>query len=183
MPLTDMIAELRTLPPSCGPVRVIAVDGPSGAGKTTFAGRLGAALSAQVIGSDQFPHPWDAEPLAWWPALASQILQPLSIGRTARFRPYDWRHDAYGPEITVRAADFLIIEGVGAAGRQSPAAYRIWVTAPADLRRRRVIARDGSSYAAAWDAWTLREQAYFASDGTPDRCNLHVCGTSPPGRL
>jgi hypothetical protein len=184
MPLmlaAELITELRTLSPSCGPVRVIAVDGPSGAGKSTFAARLGAALPAQVIGSDQFPHPWDAEPLAWWPPLAEQILHPLSTGRTARFRPYDWHHDTYGPSITVPPADFLIIEGVGAAARQSPAAYRIWVDAPAHLRRRRVIQRDGAEYAAAWDAWTLREQAHFAADGTPGRCNLHVYGDGTAG--
>lgn len=42
--LAALAARLRGLPPSCGPVRLVAVDGHAGSGKSTFAGRLAAAL-------------------------------------------------------------------------------------------------------------------------------------------
>src|SRR5688500_339230 len=114
--------RVTALPPSCGPVRVVAIDGPSGAGKTCLAGRLARALGgAPVIGSDEFPVPWDGGPLAWWGPLAEQVLVPLSAGRPGAYRPYDWRRGTYGPRLEIPLPEVLLIEGVGAAWRGSPA--------------------------------------------------------------
>ncbi|MGI8333921.1 uridine kinase family protein [Actinomadura scrupuli] len=174
--------RVRALPPSCGPVRVIAVDGPSAAGKSTLATLLAGALDgAPVVRSDEFPVPWDGDPLAWWPALTERILTPLSAGLTARHRPYDWRRGTYRPVSDVPAAGLLIIEGVGAGHREAPAAYRIWVDAPRELRRRRALRRDGAEFAASWDAWSVRECAHFAADGTRGRADLLVDGAATEG--
>jgi uridine kinase len=169
--------RLRALPPSCGPVRVVAVDGPSGAGKSTFAGRLAAALSgAPVVASDDFPVPWDGDPLAWWPPVAEHVLAPLAAGRAGGYRPYDWHRGTYLDRVEVPVTPVLIVEGVGAAWREAPAAYRIWVDAPADVRRARAIERDGQDVAPAWDRWRARERAHFTADRTPARADLHVDG-------
>jgi YD repeat-containing protein len=174
------------LPASCGPVRVVAVDGPSGAGKSTLATFLADALGgAPLVRSDEFPVPWDGDPLAWWPALAERVLTPLSAGLAARHRPYDWRRGEYGPEIDVPAGPVLVLEGVGAAWREAPAACRIWVDAPRELRRRRVILRDGAEVAADWDAWSRREEEHFTTDQTRRRADLRVDGAAAhrPDRL
>ena len=42
----DLAAEILARPPRLGGVRVVAVDGPAGAGKTTFAARLATAVRA-----------------------------------------------------------------------------------------------------------------------------------------
>lgn len=174
--LARRIAALR---PSCGPVRVVAIDGPSGAGKTLFAARLARVLGGgvPVIGSDQFPVPWDGGPLAWWEPLAGQVLEPLSEGRPGAFRPYDWHRGSYGPVTEVPVTDILIIEGVGAAWRRSPAALRIWLDAPAAVRRRRVRDRDGSDRLAAWERWSVNEAAHFRADQTFDRADLRFDGS------
>lgn len=177
---------LRGLAPSCGPVRVVAVDGPSGAGKTTFATRLAAALNgAPVVGADDFPVPWDAaDPLAWWPPLRAEVLAPLAAGRAATYRRYDWRRARYGDTVTVPVAPVLLLEGVGAARRGSPAAYRIWLDAPVALRRRRALDRDGAATAPAWDRWSLMERRHFAADLTRERADLLVDATDlPAGRF
>ncbi|MFF5257516.1 uridine kinase [Actinomadura viridis] len=178
-----LAARLRALPPSCGPARVVAVDGPSGAGKSTFAAHLAAALGGPpVIGSDDFRVPWDADPLTWWHPLTEAVLAPLRAGEPGRLRRYDWRTGRHGPPETVPPAAVMIIEGVGAAWRGSPAAYRIWIDAPRSLRRARALLRDGPDLAAAWDAWSAREDRHFAADRTRERADLPVDGTDPGPR-
>lgn len=174
-----LAARLLALPPSCGPARVVALDGPSGAGKSTFADHLAEVLvGAPVIRSDDFRVPWDADPLTWWEPLRAGVLDRLCDGRPALLRRYDWRLGRYGPEEEIPAAPVLFIEGVGSAWAGAPAAYRIWIDAPRDLRRARALDRDGPAYADAWDAWAVREQAHFTADGTRDRCDLVVDGTT-----
>jgi uridine kinase len=174
-----LAARLLALPPSCGPARLVAVDGPSGAGKSTFADHLAAVLvGAPVIRSDDFHVPWDADPLTWWEPLRAAVLDPLCAGRPAVLRRYDWRHDAYGPEEEIPPPPVLIIEGVGSAWGGSPAAYRIWLDAPFELRRARALDRDGPEYADAWEHWADLESSLFTEDGTQSRCDLHVDGTT-----
>ncbi|HEY7483036.1 MAG TPA: hypothetical protein VH912_01115 [Streptosporangiaceae bacterium] len=173
----ELARRLGALPPSCGPVRVVAVDGPSGAGKSTFAPVLARALAgAPVVAADQFPVPWEGDPLAWWPPFAAQVLAPLAAGRPGGYRPYDWQRDAYGARIEIPVVPVLIVEGVGAAWRECPAAYRIWLDAPRDVRRRRTIERDGPGVGPAWDRWSDRERAHFAADRTRERADLRVDG-------
>ncbi|MFC4907864.1 uridine kinase family protein [Actinomadura gamaensis] len=178
-----LAARLRALPPSAGPVRLVAVDGPSGSGKSTFAPRLAAALGDGVplIRSDDFRVPWDADPLTWWPPFERDVLAPLVAGNPGHLRRYDWHRDEYGPSEKIPPAGALVVEGVGAAWRGSPAAFRIWVDAPRDLRRARALQRDGLAYADAWDEWAEIEYRHFASDRTRDRVDLFVDGTAVAG--
>jgi hypothetical protein len=166
-------ARLPRLEPSCGAVRVVAVDGPSAAGKSTFAAGLADALGrVPAVGSDDFPVPWDGDPLAWWPLLTAQVLEPLRAGRTGRFRRYDWRRARYAEEVAVPPGPFLVIEGVGAARLGAPVAFVVWVEAQAAVRRRRA-ARRGDDLV-AWDRWTAIESQHFARDKTRDRADLVV---------
>ncbi|WP_336205652.1 uridine kinase family protein [Nonomuraea sp. LPB2021202275-12-8] len=171
--MISLARRIRALPPSCGPVRLVAVDGPAGSGKTTLAGRLAAALDCQVIHSDDFPVPWDEGPATWFAALDRQVLQPLGQGRPGAFRRYDWVRAAYAERVVVPLAPALIVEGVGTA-RASAApllAYTIWVEAPEDLRLRRVLARDGAELEPRWRAWFDAERAWFDADGTRARAD------------
>ncbi|MBO2442300.1 uridine kinase family protein [Actinomadura nitritigenes] len=175
-----LAARLLALPPSCGPARLVAIDGPSGAGKSTFADHLAAVLvGAPVVRSDDFRVPWDADPLTWWAPLRRAVLEPLRAGRPAVLRRYDWHRDRYGPPEEIAPPPVLIVEGVGSAWAGSPAAYRIWIDAPRELRRARAIDRDGLEYADAWDRWSAREAAFFTEDGTRARADLLVDGTAP----
>ncbi|MDN3358338.1 hypothetical protein [Actinomadura sp. DC4] len=168
-----LATRLLVLPPSWGAVRIVAVDGPSAAGKSTFASGLAKALGgAPVVRSDDFPVPWDGDPLAWWPPLTSQVLEPLRAGRTARFRRYDWRRAAYAEAVEVPPAPVVIVEGVGAA--RAPAAFRIWVDAPYDVRRRRAAERGDDL--GDWERWAASEEGLFAADRTRDRIDLVIDG-------
>ncbi|SEG31667.1 Uridine kinase [Nonomuraea solani] len=172
----QLAARIRNLPPSCGPVRLVAVDGPAGSGKTTFAERLGAALSCQVIHSDDFPVPWEEGPGGWFAALESQVLVPLRQGLPGGFRRYDWVRGEYAERVTVPVAPVLVIEGVGTA-RASVAellAFGVWVEAPEAVRFERVLERDGGALEPRWREWFAAERAWFAEDGTRERADLVI---------
>ncbi|WP_018657301.1 uridine kinase family protein [Actinomadura flavalba] len=177
-----LAARVRALPPSLGPVRLVAVDGRAGSGKSTFAARLAAALGgAPVVGSDDFPVPWDAGVLSWRDPLAA-VLAPLAEGRPALWRRYAWREGAYGPPEEIPAGPVLLVEGVGAAHPAAPAALRVLVAAPDDVRRARTLRRDGPEHAAAHAAWARREAAYFTGPGAPVP-DLRVDGTGLTGEV
>jgi uridine kinase len=172
----SLARRVLDLPPSCGPVRLVAVDGPAGAGKTTFAGRLATGLNCQVIHSDDFPVPWEEGPAPWFHALDEQVLRPLQDGRPGGFRRYDWVRGAYAGHVAVPVAPALVIEGVGTARRSAAdlLAFTVWVEAPEPVRLRRVIDRDGPELEPRWREWFAAERAWFAEDGTRDRADLIV---------
>src|SRR5664279_4070648 len=79
----------------CGTTKVVAVDGPSGAGKTDFAATLAERLpSAHVLHMDDLYPGWDGleEAVA---GLHDQVLAPLARGERAAYRRWDWEHDRY----------------------------------------------------------------------------------------
>ncbi|KOG76565.1 hypothetical protein ADK38_39775, partial [Streptomyces varsoviensis] len=79
--LDALVRRLEALPPSLGPVRLVAVDGHAGSGKTTFAGRLSAALGgAPVLHLDDLAT--HEELFAWTGRLREQVLDPLGRGET-----------------------------------------------------------------------------------------------------
>ncbi|MFI7440055.1 uridine kinase [Nonomuraea indica] len=173
--------RILAAPPSCGPVRLVAVDGPAGSGKTTFAVRLAAVLDCQVVHSDDFPVPWEEGPGPWFGALEEQVLRPLLRGLPGAFRRYDWTRGAYAELVPVPVAPVLIVEGVGTARRSAASltALAVWVEAPEALRLRRVTERDGPGLADRWRAWFEAERAWFAEDGTRDRADVVFDGSRP----
>lgn len=170
----SLTGRIGRLDPSCGPVRLVAVDGPAGSGKTTYARRLAAALGCQVVHSDHFPVPWEEGPGPWFAALEEGVLRPLAAGRPGAYRRYDWTRGAYAETVTVPVAPVLVVEGVGTARRSAAPliAFTVWVEAPRDVRLRRVLERDGAELEPRWHAWFDAEEKWFAEDGTRERADL-----------
>lgn len=173
----DLAARLRAAPPRAGTVRVAAIDGPAGSGKTTLAGRLAAVLDAPVIHMDDLYPGWDG--LAAAPGkLREWVLEPLAAHRQARYRRYDWEAGAYAEWVDVPSADTLIVEGCG-SGARAAAPYLsllVWVEAPYGVRMARGIGRDGESFRPHWERWAVQERALFASERTAERADVRVDG-------
>jgi hypothetical protein len=55
----------------------------------------------------------------------------------------------------------------------------VWVDAPAELRLRRGIERDGENHRSLWERWMLEEDAFFRTDETRDRAHFIVSGERP----
>ncbi|MFB8354247.1 hypothetical protein [Streptomyces niveus] len=163
--LTEAATALRALPPSCGPVRLVAVDGHAGSGKSTFAARLAAALGgAPVLHLDDLAT-HDAF-FDWTRRLTDDVLGPLSQGATARYAPYDWTLRRFRAPLPLPPAPVVLIEGVG-AGRAAVRpwlARLLWMERGAEESWRRGRERDGPELSAFWDGWTRAETSHFAAD-------------------
>lgn len=146
-------AEMRT--------KIVAVDGGGGAGKSTFAVHLAAALGdCPIVHTDDFAS-W-VHPTDWWPALLEHVLEPLSRGEVARFTPTQWSPDVQPEPVEIAPGEFLVLEGVTAGRRafQPYLTYAIWIETNADLRLRRGLDRDGEEMRPQWEGWMAAEDAY-----------------------
>nr|WP_030541895.1 hypothetical protein [Streptomyces albus] len=173
--LAALARRLRALPPSCGPVRLVAVDGHAGSGKSTFAGRLAAALGgAPVLRLDDLAT--HDEPFGWTDRLVREVLVPFGRGRAARHRVYDWHRRRFAGERELPPAPVVLLEGVG-AGRRALRPYLallIWMETPRDTAWERGRRRDGPELSAFWDGWTRSEREHFGYDPTRPHADLLV---------
>jgi len=163
--LSPLAARLRALEPSCGPVRLVAVDGHAGSGKSTFASRLAAALDgAPVLHLDDLAA--HGSFFTWTDRMREQVLEPLSRGERAAYAPYDWTARRFTAPRGLEPAPVVLVEGVGAGRRalRPHLARLLWMDLPAPASWARGRHRDGPALSAFWDAWTAAETEHFAAD-------------------
>ena len=174
-PAAAVVSAVLAAPARLGGVRVLAIDGPSGAGKTTFAravvaefGRRGRRVT--LIGTDEFAT-WD-EPVAWWPRLRDGVLRELAVGRPGGYRRTEWPQGVprLGASVVVAVPDVLVLEGVS-AGRASvrpSLSHLCWVDEPDPAARlERAVERDGEASRERLSGWQAFERGWFAVDETP----------------
>ena len=172
-----MIDRVAALPAG---TRFVGIDGFGGAGKTTLAGRIAAAVPrAVVVHVDDFAGPgvveWD------WTRCRSQLLVPLLAGRPARYQVWDWDADTGGDWVDVAPGAIVVLEGVSSTRRELAAPWdlTVWVDAPAGTRRTRALERDGAAIWPVWEQqWIPTEQAYAARERPRERVDLVVDGTA-----
>ncbi|WP_344561426.1 hypothetical protein [Streptomyces axinellae] len=165
VPLEALARQLPALPASCGPVRLVAVDGHAGSGKTTMAARLSALLGgAPVLHLDDLA---SHEALfGWTERLVSQVLTPWEQARSARYEVYDWVAGAYTTEAVLPPAPVVLLEGVG-AGRAAVRPFLsclLWLEMSPEVARGRGQERDGPGQREFWAHWIPTERAHFAAD-------------------
>ncbi len=145
------------------PVKVVAVDGHGGAGKTTLALELAELLEAEIIHTDDFASPDD--PTHWWTRLIAQALEPIARGAHGiSYERSNWGPDhAPEPVANQQVSSTMILEGVTASRREFRPylAYAIWVEAPKDVCIARGVARDGEAMRDQWERWWREEEAYI----------------------
>jgi uridine kinase len=130
-------------------VTLLAIDGPAGAGKTTFAAILEAELSCKgtvrVIHMDDLYNGWEN---ALSNAL-SEILDRISTahlaGRECVIKIFNWHTMQFDREEKIELTDYLIIEGVGAAQQivRETGATTYWLDIEPEIGLQRVLDRDG----------------------------------------
>lgn len=179
-------AEVHQSLPTRGEVRVVTIDGPAGAGKSTMAISLSSRLNdAPIVHMDDLYRGWnDALTPQLTAVLRDHILLPISLGKQGGYRPWDWIKNAPGSAVVIPRHDFLILEGVGASQRavRPFASTMIWISIDAQTGLERVIKRDGNKVAdlegfiQEMRAWQGNELMHFEREATFDASHLRFDG-------
>ncbi|WP_069160027.1 uridine kinase family protein [Nocardia altamirensis] len=177
--LAEIVDRIAASTPRLGSTRVVAIDGPGGAGKSTLAAQLARECAATVVQTDSFAS-WD-NTLNWWPRLESQVLEPLSRDVPGRYQRYDWDARALAEWHEVAPGGVVVLEGVSSARAvvRSRLSLAIWVETPRATRLTRGLDRDGSAALPLWDRWMADEDNHFAADDTRANVDIIVDGTDP----
>jgi uridine kinase len=161
-------------------VTLLAIDGPAGAGKTTFAAKLETELSesatVKVIHMDDLYNGWEN---ALSNAL-SEILDRISTAHLANrdfvIKIFNWKSMQFDTEETIVPTDFLIIEGVGAAQQivRDSGATTYWLDIEPEIGLQRVLERDGAHIEAQMRRWQVEQDKHFARDETRENCEFKL---------
>jgi hypothetical protein len=180
-----LLDRARAAPPRAGAVRLLGVDGFSGAGKTTLAEDLRRAdPTITVLSIEIFYLGWDG--LAAGPRRAhEQLVEPLRRAEVPVVEPWDWRHDRVAPPCRRPVGPLVVVEGCGAGAPPLRAALSllVWVDADPAERQRRLRARDDwAVYAPHRAGFERQEQALAAAHGTRAAADV-VVTRGADGRL
>ncbi len=162
------------------PIKVIAIDGHGGAGKSKLATDLSQALDASVIHTDDFAS-WDKQPY-WWKRIIDEFLEPVRRGdKTLSYERGSWGPD-HQPEATKNqpVTPIVILEGISSARQEfrEYLSYAIWVETPLGLCLERGLERDGQEALPDWQKWIAEEKEYIARDNPREYVNTIVSGSS-----
>jgi len=186
---TDLVMDLVATRPR-RPL-VIALDGPSAAGTSTLAAKLGPRLAASVVEGDDFYRDipevqrWaltaaqGAEEYFDWRRLRHEVLEPLRAGRPAQYHPFSWL-PAGGLDdrmVTVDPTPIIVLEGVytGRPQLRDLVDLAVLVETPAQERQRRLMVR-GDGYDAWWPRWGAAEDHYFTAISPRQSFDLVIPG-------
>lgn len=152
---------------------LVGVDGRSGSGKTDLAACLVSAVRelgrtcGEVHLDDLYPG-WSGLAAGLEP-LCAGVVTPLSRGEAGNYVSWDWHASRPGRRRDVPVEQVVVVEGVGTLA--APCAdlldLRIWLEAPARVRRERALRRDGEVFAPHWQEWADQEDALFAAGPPP----------------
>jgi len=170
------------------PVKLVAIDGHGGAGKSRLATHLSQELHAEIIRTDDFASM--ENPLDWWPRLIDEVLDPIKAGAQALSykRSSWWENHNPSPIIDQFVTPVMILEGVSASRSEFRPylAYSIWVEAPKEVYQVRGIDRDLASnpdgksrqeLEGIWEKWHTYENMYIKRDNPKGYANRIVDGT------
>ena len=154
---------------------IVAIDGRSGAGKTTLAGKLEKELreegiAAAAIEVESFIGGWNGL-IDGVEAVAARILEPVRSRGIATARTWDWNRGTWAEEVRIPPSgpvDVLILTGCGAASAPCRpfVDLAVWVELDEERRRERVARREGDP-GGWWRMWAEQEDLLPRS-GQPD---------------
>ena len=146
---------------------VIAIDGRAGAGKTTLAEHLSAALSLKykvhTLHMDDLYNGWEG---AFDHHLTDSLTYAVSAHQKSEkysLATFNWTLKRFNSAIEIPQAELLILEGVGSS-QTSIRPYlvaSIWIDIDADAGLARVLNRDGEAISAHMQNWLRIQEQHF----------------------
>jgi hypothetical protein len=157
---------------------VIAIDGRSGAGKSTFAARLAEVIAGvAVVRTDDIA--WYHSFFGWTDLMRDGVLEPIRRGEEVAYRPPAWVERGRPGAVCVPAGcQVVVMEGVGAGRRELAELVDalVWVQSDAADARTRGIARDGGDVA-FWEEWEAEEVPFLHQHRPWERADVIVAGS------
>lgn len=166
---------------------LVALDGGSGAGKSTIASMLEQKLDSVIVQSDDFysanipDWEWDrrsiserARDVLNWHRLRTEALEPLLVGKPARWHPFDFvagvRSDGtYGMSneyVEKKPAPVIILEGAYSSNPilSVPIDLKVLIDVPVVERHQRLDKREeNKQFLQRWHLlWDAVEEYYFS---------------------
>lgn len=162
---------------------LLAIDGPAGSGKTTFANSLNSHLSnSVVVNMDEIYNGWeDALSQSLVDNLLNWIITPFKANETIEYPVFDWYKYCYQNKKTIRPNTSIILEGVGVGSAQllTDLDFLIWIEAADEVGLTRVKNRDGETVANHMAGWRKAEALWFSQNQTKANAQLLVQGDPP----
>ncbi|MGH3744879.1 MAG: AAA family ATPase, partial [Mycobacteriales bacterium] len=163
-----LVAVVSALPPRSA----VGLSGLCGAGKTTLAAALTAALPrVAVVAADDFLDPAGCTVVTDdWSGLErlrlrDQVVEPFRQGAPVRWQRRDWDHGLVEWH-DLPPCEVLVVEGVGVLHPSLAWDLTVWLDAAPSLALARGIARDRGRYddhERLWrEVWTPTDLAYVA---------------------
>jgi hypothetical protein len=169
---SDLAEKIRTLEVPT----IVAVDGRSASGKTTFANRLSSELNAPRVHSDDVA--WYHSFFDWWPLMLEQIIVPFRAGRVIDWKPEAWTAQGREGSIQVPQSSILILEGVSVTRHElsTHIDLPIWVETDLQIAQARGLERDGPDGRDFWFEWQASEQPFLERDQPWTRAKIIIDG-------
>jgi len=160
---------------------LVAIDGRSGAGKSTLANLLAEKAGAVVVlgddfysgGSDEKWQKYSSEERAAaaidWKRLRD-VLELLLAGKPASWHPLafepgkgwtGWKSEF----VTLKPARIIVLDGAYSSRPElaNMIDLTVLVESPEDVRRKRLLAREGAAFMKGWhQIWDAAEDYYFS---------------------
>ncbi len=183
-PLAKRVADIITAADRGESPYIIAIDGRCASGKTTLAGELCRLLECNVIHADDFflrPEQRTAERLSEpggnfdRERFLSEVLLPLSEGKTVAYRPFDCKSMALCEPILPGENRISIIEGAYCTHPELRGYYSltIFLDVEREEQMKRIRRRGGEEAARAFaEKWIPLEERYFDAFGTKNLCDF-----------
>ena len=167
---------------------IVALDGMSCSGKTTWAGELAYRFSGSVVHMDDFFLPRDrfTEEMQALPGgnmdrtrFQSEVLSPLAAGIDFAYTPFSCQEQALLPDKVQVSGRLVVVEGAYAL---LPAWGKYWDLAlflqvSAEEQQGRLLLRNGARGMVPFlTRWIPREESYFAACDVRALCDEIVDG-------
>lgn len=164
----------------------VAIDGPCASGKSTLGAALRDIYRCPLIHMDDFflrPEQRTQARLAQpggnvdYERFSQEVLSPLLAGQEFFYRPWNCQQGGFSEAIPVPSTPLTVVEGSYSLQPDLRDAYqlRIWVQAPMDRRRQRLLERGGPECLARFEQlWIPLEDLYFDRCGVPGICHVHL---------
>ncbi len=172
------------------PTLLVGIDGIAGAGKSTFARNLVAAMEqcgqvpTLVRLDDYYYRPTGKRPIYFrdgdsestendydyeWRRFRDQVLIPLRAGRPAILQKLDRERPGEILRVSAVAGAVVIVEGVTSLRRELAAHYgfRVFVRAPRDICIARVLERDGDAMRDWYKIYWRHEEDHYIKTHDP----------------